>query len=172
MQNHFTLAEPLATQIFPSLPPSPCSWLCLVRLSPKGFLCVCVCSVVSSSLQPHGLYPIRLLCPWNFPGKNTGVDCHALLQGIFPTQGSNSHLLHGQVDSLLTEPLKKPPTKTEGRLHSEEEPPQCPWMLHEEKEKETQVFTKPTSVEGWLREWGPMSEQDRFPVAHKVPSSG
>jgi len=31
----------------------------------------------------------KLLCPWNLPGKNSGVDCHALLQGIFPTQGSN-----------------------------------------------------------------------------------
>ena len=31
---------------------------------------------------------------WNFPGKNTGVDSHPLLQGIFPTQGSNPHLLH------------------------------------------------------------------------------
>jgi len=37
--------------------------------------------------------PTRLLCPWNFPGKNTGVSCHLLLQGIFLTQGSNSHLL-------------------------------------------------------------------------------
>ena len=36
----------------------------------------------------------RLLCPWDFPGKNTGVGCHALLQGIFPTQGSNPCLLH------------------------------------------------------------------------------
>ena len=35
------------------------------------------------------------LChPWNFPGKNTGVSCHFLLQGIFPTQGSNLHLLY------------------------------------------------------------------------------
>ena len=31
----------------------------------------------------------RLLCPWDFPGKNTGVGCHALVQGIFLTQGSN-----------------------------------------------------------------------------------
>ena len=38
----------------------------------------------------HGLY----LCPWNSPGQNTGVSCHALLQGIFPTQGSNPGLLH------------------------------------------------------------------------------
>ena len=35
----------------------------------------------------------RLLCPWNYPGKNTGVGCHALLQGIFPTQGLNACLL-------------------------------------------------------------------------------
>ena len=37
--------------------------------------------------------PARLLCPWNFPGKNTGVGGHSLLQGIFPTQGSNAGLL-------------------------------------------------------------------------------
>ena len=36
----------------------------------------------------------RLLCPWDSPGKNTGVGCHALLQGIFPTQGSNPGLTH------------------------------------------------------------------------------
>ena len=40
-------------------------------------------------------------CPWDFPGKNTGVGCHFLLQGIFPTQESNPHLLHSQTDSLL-----------------------------------------------------------------------
>ena len=36
----------------------------------------------------------RLLCPWDSPGKSTGVGCHFLLQGIFPTQGSNSGLPH------------------------------------------------------------------------------
>ena len=46
-------------------------------------------SVASNSLQPHGLYS-----PWNSPGQNTGVGCHALLQGIFPTQGSNAGLPH------------------------------------------------------------------------------
>ena len=59
--------------------------------------------VVSDSLQPHGLYLARLLSPWNFPGKNTGLGCHFLLQEIFPTQGSNPHLLcllHWQMDSL------------------------------------------------------------------------
>ena len=44
---------------------------------------------MSDSLRPHGLQPTRLLCPWDSPGKNTGVGCHALLQGIFPTQGLN-----------------------------------------------------------------------------------
>ena len=35
-----------------------------------------------------------LLCPWDFPAKNTGVGCHFLLQGIFPIQGSNLGLPH------------------------------------------------------------------------------
>ena len=51
-------------------------------------------SVMSDSLWPHGLQPTRFLCPWDFPGKNTGVGCHFLLQGIFQAQGSNPGLLH------------------------------------------------------------------------------
>ena len=51
-------------------------------------------SVMSDSLQPHGLPPARLLCPWNSPGKNTEVGSLSLLQGIFPTQGWNSGLLN------------------------------------------------------------------------------
>ena len=49
------------------------------------------CSVVSESLQPHGLYSL-----WNSPGQNTGVGSCSLLQGIFPTQGSNSGLPHSR----------------------------------------------------------------------------
>ena len=45
------------------------------------------------TLQPHGLLPARLLCPWNFPGTNTGVGCHSLLQEVFLTQRSSLHLL-------------------------------------------------------------------------------
>ena len=44
---------------------------------------------MSDSLWVHGFWPARLLCPWDSPGKNTRVGCHCLLQGIFPTQGSN-----------------------------------------------------------------------------------
>ena len=62
--------------------------------SPSWIISSVDCSVMSDSLQPLGLYPTRLLCPWNFPGKNTGVGCHFLLQGIFPTQGLNPGLLH------------------------------------------------------------------------------
>ena len=47
------------------------------------------CSVVSSSLWPHGLYS-----PWNSPGWNTGVSSLSLFQGIFPTEGLNPRLLH------------------------------------------------------------------------------
>ena len=49
---------------------------------------------VSDSLRSHGLQPTRLLCPWDSPGKNTGVSCHSLQQGIFPTKRSNLSLLN------------------------------------------------------------------------------
>ena len=65
---------------------------------------VCVksvnCSVISDSLQLHELQPTRLLCPWNSPGKNTGMGSYFLLQGIFSTQGL-------QEDSLPSEPPGK-----------------------------------------------------------------
>ena len=61
----------------------------------KGFIYVCVFVLVTqscSTLCHTRLQPTRLFCPWNSPGKNTGVGCHFLLQGIFPTQGSNLSL--------------------------------------------------------------------------------
>ena len=61
-------------------------------------------SVASDSLQPLGLYS-----PWNSPGQNTGVGSLFLLQGIFPTQGSNPGLPHWrQADTLPAEPQGKP----------------------------------------------------------------
>ena len=69
---------------------------------------VCVHDQLCLTLPPHGLYPARLLNPWDFPGKNTGIGCHALFQGIFPTQGlipSLLCLLHWQGGSL---PLAQP----------------------------------------------------------------
>ena len=49
---------------------------------------------MSYSLRPHGPQHTRLLCPWDSPGKNTGVDNHSLLPGIFPIQGSNLGFPH------------------------------------------------------------------------------
>ena len=63
------------------------------------------------SLRPHGLQPTRLLCPWDSPGKNTGMGSHALLQGVFLTQGSNPRLFclrHWQVSSLPLSHLGSP----------------------------------------------------------------
>ena len=69
-----------------------------------------VASVVSDSATP-GTAAHRALLSTGSPGRNTGVGCHALLQGIFLTQGSNlclSHLLRWQVGSLLLAPRGKP----------------------------------------------------------------
>ena len=64
-------------------------------------LCCVIRSVVSDSLQPHGLESSRLLCPWESPGKNTGMSCYFLLQRVFPTQGWNLCLLHDRQILLL-----------------------------------------------------------------------
>ena len=77
-----------------------------IYISTNILRCVFSCSVasvVSDSLQPRGLEPTSLFCPRDSPGKNTGVGCHFLLQGIFLIQRSNPHLLcllHWQADSL------------------------------------------------------------------------
>ena len=63
--------------------------------------CSCLVAQLWSILsQPYGLQPTRPLCPWDFPGRKTGVGCNFSLHGVFPTQGSNPHLLHWQADSL------------------------------------------------------------------------
>jgi len=70
-----------------------------------------VASDMSDSVWPYGLYLARLPCPWDSPGKNTGVGCYALGQEIFLTQGWNVHvlhLLHWQVGSLSLAPPGNP----------------------------------------------------------------
>ena len=77
-------------------------------------LCVCILSCFSCVRLCVTLWtiaPPRFLCRQNSPGKNTGMDCHALLQGIFPTKGLNPgllHLLHWQAGSLPLGPPWKP----------------------------------------------------------------
>ena len=73
--------------------------------------CVFTHSVVSDFPQPHGLYPTRLFCLWNSPGKNIAESCHFQLQRVFSTQGLNFHLLHlldWWADSLLLAPPGTP----------------------------------------------------------------
>ena len=64
----------------------------------------CACYFVAKLyvilLRPQGLQLTRILCPWDFLGKNTGVCCHLLLQDIFVTQRLNPWLLHWQADFL------------------------------------------------------------------------
>ena len=69
-----------------TLKASHCCQLCI--------RCCLVSQLCPALWWPHGLQSAWFLCPWDFPGKNPGVGCHVLLQGIFRTQGSNLHLLH------------------------------------------------------------------------------
>ena len=78
-----------------------------------GNVCVCVCVCSAANLRLALFNPMdRSLpgssCPWDFPGGNTGVSCHFLLQGIFPTLGSNLSLLHRQAGSLPPSHLGSP----------------------------------------------------------------
>ena len=67
--------------------------------------CICCCCLVTelcpTLLPPHRLQSTRLLSPWDFPGRTTGVGCHFLLQGIFSNQGLKLHLLQWQAYSFL-----------------------------------------------------------------------
>ena len=71
------------------------------------------CLVVSDSLRPRGL-----CSPWSFPGQNTGVGSLSLLQGIFPTQGSNPGLPHCRQILYPAEPQGKPSEMPSGKLSS------------------------------------------------------
>ena len=76
-----------------------------------GYTHVCACSVVSDSLHPTDYNLPGSVCPWDSSGKNTGVGCLVLLQGIFPTEGLNPSLLclqHQQAGSLLLVSPGKP----------------------------------------------------------------
>ena len=69
------------------------------------------CSIMSDSLQPHGLYS-----PWNSPGQNTGVGSLSLLQEFFPNLGIEPRSLALQIDSLTVEPQGKPKNTGVGSL--------------------------------------------------------
>ena len=68
-------------------------------------------SISNHALRTHAHLCPNFVTPWDFPGKSTGVGCHFLLLGIFPTQGSSPHLLHWQADSLLLSHQGSPSVK-------------------------------------------------------------
>ena len=78
-----------------------------IPIPKKGNAKECSSEVTQLCLTPC----TRLLCPWDFPGKNSGVDCHFLLQEIFLTRASNLSLPASQADSLPAEPPEKPQNK-------------------------------------------------------------
>ena len=89
--------------------------VCLSAKSLQSFLTLC--DPVDCSL------PGSLLFPQDSPGKNTGVGCHFLFQGIFPTQGSNPHLLcllHWQANSLPLVTPGKPPKRVQMNLFTKQ----------------------------------------------------
>ena len=101
----------------------PCTWLCQKI---KEITCLIYLSERESVSQSIFVTPWtvahQVLCPWGSPGKNTGVGCHALLQGIFLTQESNLCLLcflHWQVGSLpLAPPHLEIPDKPRQHIKS------------------------------------------------------
>ena len=106
------LRSPASCRLICHAPPV---FLCCLLLSHLAPACCCCCLVAKSrpvlcnsmgcSLPAHR---VAKHCWWDFPGKNTGLSCHFLLQEIFLTQGSNPHLLHWQVDSLPPSHLESP----------------------------------------------------------------
>ena len=65
---------------------------CILSPCLSNFYADCMCAKsfqLCPTLQLRGLWPTRLICPWDFPSQNTGVGCHTPLQGMFQTQGSN-----------------------------------------------------------------------------------
>ena len=107
-----------------------------------GSLCaVLSLSVMSNSLRPHGLQPARLLCPWGFSRQEYWSGLHALLQGIFPSQGIKPRSPTLQADSLLSEPPGKPKNTGVVSLsflqgifltqESNQGLPHCRWILYQ-----------------------------------------
>ena len=130
-------------------------------------MCVCVNHlIVSDPLWPHGLWPTSLLCPWNSPGKNTGVDCYFLLLGIFLTQGLNPglqdctewlHFLCSQCwTSLVAQTVKHLSTMWETWLWS------LGWEDSLEKEMATHSSTLALKIP-WTEELG----TGYYPWGHK-----
>ena len=112
----------------------------------RAQLCLTLCDPMAYT------WPTRLLCPWDFPGKNTGVGCCFLLQGIFPTQGLNLPLLHLLLGSRSCAPLLRWRRHCVGRGVCREHK----WWSAAESSGERRLSqeTRGTTGHGWLPSWG------------------
>ena len=107
-------------------------------------------SVVSHSLRPHGL-----CSPWNSPGQSPGVGSLSVLQGIFPTQGSNPSLLHGgwilyQLSHEVFRLLKDKRSFKEHLLTPRSSLTLCPALVRQEGMERSQEDRKPADLHGRL----------------------
>ena len=107
---------------------------------------------MSHFLQPHGLYPTRFPCSWDFPGKNTGVSCHFLLQVIVLIQGLKLCLFcllhcHWQASSLPIAPPGKCLLQSSNNRHSN-------WNLQYFLIKKKKRRRKKENISKWIP-WAP-----------------
>ena len=128
-----------------------------------------VCPLMSNSVTPWTV-ATRLLCPSDSPGKYTGVGCHALLQGIFSTQGSNPCLLcllHYQAESLPLAPSGKPSEKIHS-LNVHFTHPRSPLRVYDVKRTLLCISTLTANIRVWL-EYG--NNSVRYAATVKILST-
>ena len=98
----------------------------------------------------------KILCPWDFPGKSTGVGCHFLLQGTFPTQGSNLGLPHCRQMLLPSQPQREHAIN-QGKIWTKK------WWLEGNREGQKCPLTL-NKFMSWRSNWGEMHFQQRDEV--------
>ena len=118
-----------------------------------------VCLVIKSCLTL--LWTHGLLCPCDFPGKNTGADCHFLLQGIFLTQGLNLHLLHWQVGSLPLRGFSRAPPLGISEIYDTPHPLSFFWLYRQQRTKSV------SQLEFWV---APVIDRDLNTLENKERS--
>ena len=120
---------------------------------------------MSDILWSRGLYPARLLSPWNSPGKNTGVGCHSRLQGIFQTQGSNPGLHCRQILYWLSQQGSPTVRYCQISLHRD-----CTNLnLSQQHKKVSASFLCCSVAQLCLTLWDPMDcSTPDFPILHHL----
>ena len=123
---------------------------------------------MSDSLQPHGLQSARLLCPWDFPGKNIGVNCHFLLQGIFLTQIKLSSPILQAVSCIsgrffTAEPPGKPGKVGLTHIH-------CPGQFSGKQLCSTGSSAWCSVIPGWVGWWGRFKREGIHTHTHRADS--